>query len=412
MKRIITILLSILWLTSFSLSVFSQNFVLSKINENGVSNFRNILVVGNEMLAFTTGEGLYYNGSQWSGVSIPNSDQWSQVHGIKKTGGGIFASFSLSYKSYLWNNSTKAWDFYQSPIRQAWGTFVFSENKIYICTSRRWDVNNAALYSWNGADSFTELATQSGVGFNSIYAINESNVLLIGGYGDDGDLTSNKLFRYNGSSIAEIASFELDRGFAVEIHSVDSETFFIPTENGCLYRWNNNTSQLDKILTQDCGRMNIVVKDNNNIFIYSSLGVQHLNVSSGEVKPVLYNSETLYSCSDGFYEKETGKVYISSWTGIIFEIKADSTNSVQETDISAEVKLYPNPATDNIYLQLPNSSINSAKGFVYNVIGAQVMEFIITNHTENLDISSLPTGMYMLKVQTTGGRGVKKFIKK
>jgi len=106
-------------------------------------------------------------------------------------------------------------------------------------------------------------------------------------------------------------------------------------------------------------------------------------------------------------------LFLACYGGIMYEIKPDSTNSVDGIDdISSEVKLYPNPATDNIYLQIPNSPINSAKGAVYNVIGAQVMDFNFNSNTENLDISSLPTGMYMLKIQTSVGRGVKKFIKK
>ncbi|MCK9439052.1 MAG: T9SS type A sorting domain-containing protein [Patescibacteria group bacterium] len=415
MKKLMITLLLAFGLMSLSFTVFSQEFYLDKIHETGISVFTNIFVSGEEILAFTTGEGLYYNGSQWGGVQIPNSNQWGQMHAFTKTGGEIFASFSTAYKSYLWDDNDKAWDFYSSPIQSPSATFVYSENKIYICT-----YDNSALYLWDGSSNFTELAINNEVGFQHCFVINENNVLILGSMGGEGNyMAINKLFRYNGSSIQEIASFDLDKGWAKEIHSVDLETFFIPTDEGYLYRWNDTDSQLDKIYTLDgCGGMNIVVKDNDNVFIYSNLGIKHLKVSTGVATDLMdsypgYGEYPVTSVMDGFFEKETGRLFLSCYGGIMYEIKPDSTNSVDGiNDISSEVKLYPNPATDNIYLQLPNSPINSAKGAVYNVIGAQVMDFNFNSNTENLDISSLPTGMYMLKIQTSDGRGVKKFIKK
>ncbi len=421
MKKLMITLLSAFGLMSLSLTASSQEFYLDKIHETGISVFTNIFVSGEEILAFTTGEGLYYNGSQWGGVQIPNSDQWGQMHGFTKTGGGIFASFSATYKSYLWDDNDKAWDFYSSPIQSPGATFVYSENKIYICTYIRTASSNSALYLWNGSSNFTELATNSEIHFMHCFAVNENNVLILGSKAGENDyMAINKLFRYNGSSIQEVASFDLDKDCAVEIHSIDSEVFFIPTREGYLYRWNNTTSQLDKVYTLNgCDRMNIVVKDNDNVFIYSDQGVKHLKVSTGVATDLMvtypgYEGQyPLPNVNDGFFEKETGRIFLSCDGGTMYEIKPDSTNSVDGiNDISSEVKLYPNPANDNIYLQLPNSPISSAKGAVYNIIGAQVMDFVISNDTENLDISSLPTGMYMLKVQTSDGRGVKKFIKK
>lgn len=419
MKKLMITLLLAFGLMSLSFTVFPQEFYLDKIHETGLTTFTNIFVSGQEILAFTAGEGLYYNGSQWGGVSIPNSDQWGQVHGFTKTGGGIFASFSTTYKSYLWDDNGKAWDFYSSPIQSPKSTFVFSENKIYVCTGLRTVGDNSALYLWDGSNSFTELSVNSGVAFRGCFAVNENNVLIIGYNMANDNVSINKLFRYNGSSIQEIVSFDLDKGEAVEIHSVDLETFFIPTDKGYLYRWNNTTSQLDKVYTLDgCENMNVVVKDNDNVFIYSNQGVKHLKVSTGETTDLMvtypgYEGEyPVTNVSDGFFEKETGRLFLSCRNGgKMYEIKPDSTNSVDGiNDISSEVKLYPNPAVNNIYLQLPNSLVNSVK--IYNVIGSQVMDFVISNDTENLDISSLPTGMYMLKVETSDGRGVKKFIKK
>ena len=66
--------------------------------------------------------------------------------------------------------------------------------------------------------------------------------------------------------------------------------------------------------------------------------------------------------------------------------------------------LYPNPATDYIYI----SGIESAKGSIFNVIGQNVMDFTITDGIP-IKIDNLKQGTYIIKAE---GLHPQKFIKK
>lgn len=73
-----------------------------------------------------------------------------------------------------------------------------------------------------------------------------------------------------------------------------------------------------------------------------------------------------------------------------------------------KIKLYPNPTSDFINLQLPgNESLKEIT--IYNIIGKEVS----TQYTNKVDLRFLPTGTYILKVSLVDGQSLmRKVIKK
>ena len=80
------------------------------------------------------------------------------------------------------------------------------------------------------------------------------------------------------------------------------------------------------------------------------------------------------------------------------------------------ISIYPNPASSALMLEWAGSSGSSSGSSnkqyavkIYNAIGQQVLysEFYIPNSA--LDISSLPSGLYYVSLQTPEGMAVKKF---
>lgn len=71
--------------------------------------------------------------------------------------------------------------------------------------------------------------------------------------------------------------------------------------------------------------------------------------------------------------------------------------------------VFPNPATNNISLSLSNNK-EVSQVTLYNVLG---QKSLITGKTQNIDISSLANGVYILQVDNTDGTTFsKKIIKK
>ena len=69
------------------------------------------------------------------------------------------------------------------------------------------------------------------------------------------------------------------------------------------------------------------------------------------------------------------------------------TNDVTVTDFS----IYPNPAKNNINIQSQNIPLTQVE--IFNVLGQRILSLDFTGSTsENIDISSLNSGMYLVKI--------------
>jgi len=72
------------------------------------------------------------------------------------------------------------------------------------------------------------------------------------------------------------------------------------------------------------------------------------------------------------------------------------------------VKLYPNPAVNDLYL---SSSTSYNKAVVYNMLGAKVKE--VSNVSRSINVSELKSGVYMIRLTSVDGETfTSKFMKK
>ncbi|PHS63954.1 MAG: hypothetical protein COB12_08830 [Flavobacterium sp.] len=79
---------------------------------------------------------------------------------------------------------------------------------------------------------------------------------------------------------------------------------------------------------------------------------------------------------------------------------------VNDNELS-EISIYPNPTNDKLFAAIGDTdTIQSLQ--LFSVTGKLLLD---SNLTE-IDVSNLPTGMYLLKIQTDKGLSVKKVIKK
>jgi hypothetical protein len=73
------------------------------------------------------------------------------------------------------------------------------------------------------------------------------------------------------------------------------------------------------------------------------------------------------------------------------------------TQVLNSVKMYPNPATDNLYIDFGQSIKANSKVSVYNVVGSLMMEKANTEANAinglNLDVQALTPGIYLVKIE-------------
>ena len=90
-----------------------------------------------------------------------------------------------------------------------------------------------------------------------------------------------------------------------------------------------------------------------------------------------------------------------------YEYKGTNPAIVPQLINRERIKLYPNPATCYIQIEAPQKAIIN----VFNIHGQLVKTLIAYENVLKVDISSLPCGIYVVKVKTEKGVVVEKFVK-
>jgi len=75
---------------------------------------------------------------------------------------------------------------------------------------------------------------------------------------------------------------------------------------------------------------------------------------------------------------------------------SSSTSTLRKLQKNTVVNVYPNPATQ--YIQVQDAAQDIRQVEVYNIMGRKMLNFRLKEKGEKLDISSLPRGMYMVRM--------------
>ncbi len=99
-----------------------------------------------------------------------------------------------------------------------------------------------------------------------------------------------------------------------------------------------------------------------------------------------------------------------NWLDVAFDnlsISANSPNNIMNTALATELKLYPNPSSDLLFIELSkNEPIKSITFF--NVSGAIVKQF--NPDESSINVKELNAGSYFLQVKTSQGIHSKKVL--
>lgn len=76
-----------------------------------------------------------------------------------------------------------------------------------------------------------------------------------------------------------------------------------------------------------------------------------------------------------------------------------------------QFEMFPNPATDVVNIQLPTGTSEAEVG-VFDYTGRKVSSKTVTLTDSQLDVASLATGMYIIRVEADNKLGAQRFIKR
>ncbi len=96
------------------------------------------------------------------------------------------------------------------------------------------------------------------------------------------------------------------------------------------------------------------------------------------------------------------------WFPIILVPRPDTSNLVKDIDIDITWNILPNPAKDYIKV-MSHFKINDFE--IFDIRGIKVKSIPINSHEKQINISDLPAGTYLVKINTIRGSATKKLIK-
>lgn len=112
-------------------------------------------------------------------------------------------------------------------------------------------------------------------------------------------------------------------------------------------------------------------------------------------------------CPDSVYSVSVYDFPCSDTTTKTFTFTA--VTGINEINIKAELKSFPNPASNTLYIKADQSKLENSEIEVINTLGQTILKLLYKNE---IDVSSLTSGCYVLKIITSGRQQFhSKFIK-
>ena len=94
-----------------------------------------------------------------------------------------------------------------------------------------------------------------------------------------------------------------------------------------------------------------------------------------------------------------------------FLVTGNTTGTTKADLLNTKVSLYPNPATDYLYISVEDENIRLEKLSVFNAIGKLVLQIDdIEPQNHEIDISQFPNGSYFIEINTDQGIIGKKVV--
>ncbi len=113
----------------------------------------------------------------------------------------------------------------------------------------------------------------------------------------------------------------------------------------------------------------------------------------------------------GFSFSKDGDVLGNHGVYDVWIVKFSEITGVEKTDEMPEILLYPEIADNKIIIEY-NGISNNLHASIYSVSGQELIEQTLNGNYSAIDITSLSTGMYFVKIDKADGPAIRKFIKR
>ena len=163
---------------------------------------------------------------------------------------------------------------------------------------------------------------------------------------------------------------------------------------------------------------NQIISNNNYAFIVNSGALVYLNANDILLTDGFHAATgsdfeaVIAPCSNrSAQDMASGSPLPLSGYGDMPSRQDSSETSVVEPQVKKHLKVYPNPVSGMLHIELPDSETGIAQITVCNMLGKVMLRKENLSQPE-LEVTTLPAGMYLLQVRTSDGkRMTAKFVK-
>lgn len=152
------------------------------------------------------------------------------------------------------------------------------------------------------------------------------------------------------------------------------------------------------------------VTDGNKIeFVFDNIMLPFEEGSNGGY--ILFRIKTLPTLVTGNSVSNTAKIYFNYNPPIITNTATTTftTMGVGVGDTASLFSIWPNPVADELHIDSKTAEVQSVS--IFDLMGREVMR-VKGSGLENIDVSKLTSGEYLLKVTSAGFDGTVRFLKK
>lgn len=399
-------ILIVIFITHFTMYSYAQSW--EPVGGGTNAEVRALCVFNDELYAggnFITAGGVPANlVAKWDGVNwhnLGNGPNFNGVYSLHVFNNELYAGGALGVEK--WNGTN--W----SPVG-ALGDHAYDletyNNELYVGCG-------GSVRKWNNS---TWVSVGNGLSVNDL-CIYKSQLIATGSFLDISGVPYNNIAKWNGNNWSSIG-YGILNGFGWAVSSYNGELYLagsFSTSQGNagegFMKWNDSTwtaitpnvygiLSLDSINGQlyagggSFDTCNFIAVYNGN---WSGLG----NGMNNKVKSVVNYRGELFAA--GEFTMASGKLvfYIAKWGALETNVEtvwqhSDSYNNV-----------YPNPFTTKINLVTKGKQ----KTIVYNMAGKIVFDDVVSQNRNEIDLSFLASGIYVLQINTDEGNSFFKIVK-
>ncbi|MEL6655504.1 MAG: PKD domain-containing protein [Bacteroidota bacterium] len=212
------------------------------------------------------------------------------------------------------------------------------------------------------------------------------------------------------ATFAEPGLYEIEVNARSSYHRIDRMVLYhedLVSQNSARQLSNEETRCEDSGLYQ----LTFIVGDGNQALANATVtvaGQDYLTQADGSVTITNLSSGLLaYAVNLGGYVPQASEILLSRNTTILLTL--DAVTTAEDIEMADVIRLYPNPAQDHIYVELPTTEQSQIRVLGLN---GQILRTQFSQQRLNpVDVSLLPAGTYIIEVISDGWRTKALFVK-